>query len=161
MVITKSGFRASAGFISSEKRLKAVAWGSRLSPSHPLTILPPERVARSTHSAATHLSAKLEVGEHDADLAAADGQDDVHQEQEAEHVVELVLPDGREDEEELDKHGSERQHTGQQRAAGERERDGWLSQRNEWSDITRPGLKTMAHSEQTLGSSAFEHFEQT
>jgi hypothetical protein len=35
----------------------------------------------------------LEVAEHDGDLGAGDGQDDEHQQQEAEHVVVLVHPD--------------------------------------------------------------------
>ena len=43
----------------------------------------------------THLAAELEVTHHDGDLCAGDGQDDEHQEEEPEQVVELVQPDGR------------------------------------------------------------------
>ena len=38
------------------------------------------------------LATELEVAEHDGDLCAGDDQDDEHQAQEAEQVVELVKP---------------------------------------------------------------------
>jgi len=55
------------------------------------------------------LAAELEVAEHDGDLGAGDEQDDKHQAQEAEEVVELVQPHGGEDEEKLDEDRSEGQ----------------------------------------------------
>jgi len=55
------------------------------------------------------LTAELEVAEHDRDLSAGDDEDDKHQEEEAKNVVELVQPDGGEDEEELDENRAERQ----------------------------------------------------
>lgn len=55
------------------------------------------------------LATKLEVAEHDGDLRAGDDQDDEHQAQEAEQVVELVKPHGGQDEEELNEDCSKRQ----------------------------------------------------
>ena len=58
----------------------------------------------------------MEVAEENCGLGAGDDQDDEHEEEEAEQVVELVLPDGGEDEEELDEHGAERQDACHQHA---------------------------------------------
>ena len=59
-------------------------------------------------------AAQLEVAHDNGDLRAGDQQDDEHQEEEAEHVVELMLPDGREDEEQLNEHRAEGQNTSHQ-----------------------------------------------
>jgi hypothetical protein len=42
-----------------------------------------------------YLAAELEVAHDDRDLGAGDREDDKHQEEETEQVVELVQPDGR------------------------------------------------------------------
>ena len=55
-------------------------------------------------------TAQLEVAQHYGDLCACDDQDDKHQAQEAEQVVELVQPHGRQDEEELNEDCPERQN---------------------------------------------------
>lgn len=55
------------------------------------------------------LTAKLEVAQHDRDLRAGDDEDEEHDEEEAEDVVELVQPDGGQDEEQLDEDRAERQ----------------------------------------------------
>ena len=52
---------------------------------------------------------ELEIAQDDRDLGARDDQDAKHDEEEAEDVVVLVQPDGREDEEELDEDGAEGQ----------------------------------------------------
>ena len=52
------------------------------------------------------LSAELKVGHHYGNLGAGDDEDDKDEEEEAKEVVELVLPDGRQDEEQLNKHSS-------------------------------------------------------
>ena len=54
------------------------------------------------------LSAKLEVAEENGKLSAGNSQDDHHEEADAEDVVELLHPNGTQDEEELDVGGSER-----------------------------------------------------
>mmetsp|Transcript_17586 Transcript_17586/g.51086 ORF Transcript_17586/g.51086 Transcript_17586/m.51086 type:complete len:325 (+) Transcript_17586:762-1736(+) len=56
------------------------------------------------------LRAELEVAHDDGDLRAGDHQDHEHEEEEAEDVVELVEPDGGEDEEELDEDRAEGEH---------------------------------------------------
>ena len=48
----------------------------------------------------------MEIDHDDRYLGAGDGEDDEDEEEEAEQVVELVLVDGREDEEELDEAGT-------------------------------------------------------
>ena len=55
------------------------------------------------------LSAELKVGHHYGNLGAGDDEDDKDEEEEAKEVVELVLPDGRQDEEQLNKHSSKRE----------------------------------------------------
>ena len=55
------------------------------------------------------LSAELKVGHHYGNLRAGDDEDDKDEEEEAKEVVELVLPDGRQDEEQLNKHSSKRE----------------------------------------------------
>ena len=47
------------------------------------------------------LGAQQEVGEDDGHLAGGDGEDQEHNEQKAEQIVEVVLPDGRQHEVEL------------------------------------------------------------
>mmetsp|Transcript_27966 Transcript_27966/g.65311 ORF Transcript_27966/g.65311 Transcript_27966/m.65311 type:complete len:466 (-) Transcript_27966:756-2153(-) len=66
------------------------------------------------------LRAQLEVAHDHRDLGARDDEDDEDEQQEAEDVVELVQPDGREDEEELYEDGAEGQH------ASHRHREGGL-----------------------------------
>ena len=61
-------------------------------------------------------AAQLEIAEHDGDLGTGDEQDDEHQAQEAEEVVELVQPHGGEDEEQLDEDGAKRQDASDQNA---------------------------------------------
>jgi len=61
------------------------------------------------------LSGQLEVRQGDGDLGARHNEDNENQEKEAKEVVELVLPDGRHDEEHLRKDGAERQHSSNQR----------------------------------------------
>ena len=55
------------------------------------------------------LSAELKVGHHYGNLGAGDDEDDKDEEEEAKKVVEQVLPDGRQDEEQLNKHSSKRE----------------------------------------------------
>ena len=55
------------------------------------------------------LSAELKVGHHYGNLRAGNDEDDKDEEEEAKEVVELVLPDGRQDEEQLNKHSSKRE----------------------------------------------------
>ena len=62
------------------------------------------------------LPAELEVDHDDGNLGAGDGQDDEHEKQKPEQVVELVLVDRGEDEEELDEAGAEGEDTGHQGA---------------------------------------------
>ena len=62
----------------------------------------------------THLSAQLEVDHKHRYLGARYHEDEKDDEEETKEVVDLVLPDGREDEEKLDEHCSERQHSGDQ-----------------------------------------------
>lgn len=57
------------------------------------------------------LSTEVEVAEEDGGLGAGDDQDDVHQEQEPVHVVNLRGPDGVENEEELDEDAAERENS--------------------------------------------------
>ena len=52
----------------------------------------------------------MEVTQHNGDLCASDDEDDEHQAQEAEQVVELVQPHGCQDEEELDEDCSKGQN---------------------------------------------------
>lgn len=59
------------------------------------------------------LAAQLEVAQHDGDLRAREAQDDEHQGQEAEQVVELVQPHAGQDEEQLCRH-STAQHSAEQ-----------------------------------------------
>jgi len=58
------------------------------------------------------LGAELEIDHDDADLRAADDENDEYEKEESEEIVELVLVDGGEDEEQLDEAGAERQNTG-------------------------------------------------
>lgn len=67
-----------------------------------------------------HFAAKLKVDHDDGDLRTGDDQDDEDEEEKSEQVVELILPNGREDEKQLDEHGAERKDSGHQRAAEER-----------------------------------------
>ena len=60
------------------------------------------------------LCAELEIDHDDADLRAGHDQDDEDEKEESEEVVELVLIDGREDEEELDEASPEWQDAGHQ-----------------------------------------------
>ena len=62
------------------------------------------------------LGAELEIDHDDADLRARDDEDDENEKEESEEIVELVLVDGREDEEQLDEAGAEWQNAGHQRA---------------------------------------------
>lgn len=62
------------------------------------------------------LRAQLEIHHDNADLRARDHQNDEHQEQETEQIVELILIDGREDKEQLDEARPEGQYTGHKRA---------------------------------------------
>mmetsp|Transcript_33193 Transcript_33193/g.81496 ORF Transcript_33193/g.81496 Transcript_33193/m.81496 type:complete len:465 (-) Transcript_33193:489-1883(-) len=55
------------------------------------------------------LGAEVQVAHDHGALSARDDEDGEDKEEEAEHVVEAVLPDGRENEEHLDKHDAERQ----------------------------------------------------
>mmetsp|Transcript_17587 Transcript_17587/g.51091 ORF Transcript_17587/g.51091 Transcript_17587/m.51091 type:complete len:496 (+) Transcript_17587:327-1814(+) len=64
------------------------------------------------------LGAELEVAHDDGDLRAGDHQDHEHEEEEAEDVVELVEPDGGEDEEELDEDRAEGQDAAHEHAEG-------------------------------------------
>ncbi len=64
------------------------------------------------------LGAELEIDHDDADLRAGDDQDDEDEKEESEEIVELVLVDGREDEEQLDEASPEWQDAGHQRAQG-------------------------------------------
>lgn len=52
------------------------------------------KTSKHKRAEAVHLGAELEINHHDADLGAGDHQDDEDQEQEAEEVIKLVLPDG-------------------------------------------------------------------
>jgi len=58
------------------------------------------------------LGAELEIDHDDADLRAADDENDEYEKEESEEIVELVLVDGGEDEEQLDEAGAERQNSG-------------------------------------------------
>ena len=71
----------------------------------------------------TYLSTELEVCHHYGNLGAGDDEDDEHEEEEAKQVVELVLPDGSQDEEQLNKDGTKWKNTGYQGAGG-KEREG-------------------------------------
>lgn len=62
-------------------------------------------------SPAVVLGAELEVAHDDADLGAGDGQDEHHRHQEAEDVVQLLLPHGGHHEHEFDQDGAERQNS--------------------------------------------------
>mmetsp|Transcript_33195 Transcript_33195/g.81504 ORF Transcript_33195/g.81504 Transcript_33195/m.81504 type:complete len:464 (-) Transcript_33195:489-1880(-) len=57
------------------------------------------------------LGAEVQVAHDHGALSARDDEDGEDKEEEAEHVVEAVLPDGREDEEELYEHGPEGQQS--------------------------------------------------
>lgn len=57
------------------------------------------------------LSAQLEVCDHNGDLGAGDDHNQAHKEQEAKQIIILILPDRREDEEELNEAASEWQET--------------------------------------------------
>ena len=59
---------------------------------------------------------QLEVAQDDGDLCAGDDQDDKHQAQEPEEVVELVQPHAGQDEEELDEDGAKGQDAPNQNA---------------------------------------------
>jgi hypothetical protein len=61
-----------------------------------------------------HSRAKLKVGHDNSDLGARDDENDKHDKEKRKDVVELMAPDGGEDEEELDEHGAERQHAAHQ-----------------------------------------------
>ena len=76
----------------------------------------------------TDLSTELEVGHDDGHLGAGDDEDDKDEEEEAKEVVELILPDGSQDEEQLHKHRSEWEDTcyhrpGERESVWERERE--------------------------------------
>ena len=62
------------------------------------------------------LSTQLKVDHNDGDLGAGDDEDDENQEQKSEHVVELVLVDGWEDEEEFYEAGAEGEDSGHESA---------------------------------------------
>lgn len=47
----------------------------------------------------------------DGNLSAGDAKDQKHEEEKAEHVVELVLPDAADDEKKLNENGAKRQNT--------------------------------------------------
>ena len=53
------------------------------------------------------LVAQLEIRQHDGHLGACDDEDEQHEREEAEDVVEALQPDGGHDEEELDEDGAE------------------------------------------------------
>ncbi len=57
-----------------------------------------------------NLAAKLEVAHYNGDLSAGDDQDDEDQKEETEQVVELMQPNGRPDEEQLDEDCPKGQH---------------------------------------------------
>lgn len=59
----------------------------------------------------TYLSTQLEVGHHYGNLRACDDEDDKDEKQEAKEIVELVLPNGRQDEEQLHKDSSKWENT--------------------------------------------------
>ena len=84
-----------------------------------------ERPYTATVHALTHcplqnayLSTELEVRHHYGNLGAGDDEDDEHEEEEAKQVVELVLPDGGQNEEQLNKDGTEWKNAGYQGAGG-------------------------------------------
>ena len=54
---------------------------------------------------------QAEVNEHDGDLRTRDDENTKYSKEETEEVIELVLPDGGHDEEDLDEAGAEGQHT--------------------------------------------------
>lgn len=64
----------------------------------------------------TYLSTKLEIHHHNRDLRTRHDKDQIHKEQESKEVVELVFPNGSEDEEQLYEHGSKGQNASHQRA---------------------------------------------
>ena len=55
--------------------------------------------------------AQLKVRQHDGDFSARDQQNNNHQRQEPKDVIELLQPNGRQDEKELDEHRAEGQDT--------------------------------------------------
>jgi hypothetical protein len=57
------------------------------------------------------LAAKLEIAHHNSDLGASKDQNQKHDEQKAKDVVELLTPNRRQNEEQLDKHSTKRQDT--------------------------------------------------
>jgi len=60
------------------------------------------------------LTTQLEVAHDDGDFGTGQDQDDEDDEQESKDVIELVTPNGRQDEEELDEYGTKGQDTSHQ-----------------------------------------------
>jgi len=59
-----------------------------------------------------YLSAQLKVNHNDGNLRTRNDKNDEDEEKKTEQVVELVFPNGCENEEQLDEHGSKRKDSG-------------------------------------------------
>ena len=57
----------------------------------------------------------MKVSHDNCDFSARNDQNDKHDEEKGENIVELMTPHRCQDEEQLDEHGAERQHTAHQR----------------------------------------------
>ena len=67
-----------------------------------------------------YLSTKLEVDHNDGNLRTGNDENDENEEEKAEQIVELVLPNGCEDEEQLDEHSSKRKDSSHQSTKSKR-----------------------------------------
>lgn len=65
------------------------------------------KIQGSIERAPVVFRAELEVAQHDGDLHTCDDEDQEHQGEEPKDVVELVQPNGRQNEEQLDEYSAE------------------------------------------------------